>query len=145
LVTETRRRRQTLFPSDTTRARIGGDVGYELRFAETTVEPFGHLEYIQDSPTPSTATARCLPPPAACADKGTLSPNFNMGESCAFSRKGAGIGHAPWPGLNLSLLASSYTPNGRTVSLAQLCLGNLYVPSNDIGASVYRGQMTARF
>ncbi|MFN8727100.1 MAG: hypothetical protein ACK5XB_16320, partial [Rhodospirillales bacterium] len=70
---------------------------------------------------------------------------FNMGESGAFSRQGAGIAYTPWPGFDVSFTASSYTPNGRSVPIDQIGLGNLYVPSNAKGASVYRSALALKF
>ena len=169
--------------TDTTRARVGGDVGYELRFAQATVEPFGRLEYIQDmsdtvnsdrTAFAATAGMRLLHGPTFGAlewerefsrnnyfantlsvilgyrfdlgeDKGTLTPSFSMGESGAFSRQGAGIVYAPRQGLDLSLTANSYTPNGRAVSVDRIGQGNLYVPANAKGASVYRAGIAMKF
>lgn len=169
--------------TDTTRARVGGDVGYELRFADSTFEPFGRLEYIQDmsdtvngdrTAFAATGGMRLLRGPTFGAlewerefsrnnyfantlsvilgyrfdlgeGNGTLTPSFNMGESGAFSRQGAGLQYSPQPGIDIGLVASAYAPNGRAVSLAQMESGNLYVPANAKGASVFRATAAIRF
>lgn len=167
----------------TTRARVGSDLGYELRFANATIEPFGRVEYIQDmSDTVNsdrdafalTGGMRLLRGPVFGAvewerevgrknyfantlslvlgyrfdlgdDGGTLTPSLNMGDTGAFSHRGASLAYAPMPMLTLNASIYDYAPNGRRVAVDQLALGQSYVPAGVRGASVYRTGVSLKF